>query len=645
MRIRYALVCLLVLGGCGRPAPTSSSTTPAADRSDSSLGRVADSLRKATDVDACRSSIQQINSHLFNHPDPKLLLSDKEKGLLQERFYLDNDELAEVKSSTFTLLDAYHLDLCLLLHDAAVFLKAEQLKPLDRATVGFAWVMRQVSLVEKPGVALPPQFVLRRGWGNSQERSLVFLAMLDQLGVDGCMVIVPGDARGQGSTRYWIPGALVDKEIYLFDTRLGIPLPGPKGQGIATLAQVGTQPELLRSLTVDEHFPYDVTPEQAQRAQAYAACFLAALAPRMRYLQQALGTGDPVRLGVDPEALLHRFEAAHLGPNAKGGVQVWNQPGDVNTPVRVLRSFLPPEEGGTDRAGRQLVVRRDMIPWDYFPKELMKLPAQASAQLKLIYATPFMDLPLRSRMPRDYLASWLPGLRANVHGQQEGGENPNRIPEVLQREHMPHDLVLRGKLDEAKTLLVALRSEMARQRSLRTDAELTALVGQWMENAAAAYANLAGSPPETLGAKRRGGDSTAQAAVQQLWKESGPVMVYVQSAAAEPLIGEIDNLLALAMQEDAERAQAKLDRPVAGRKATPEEAAAAWQRAADWWETYLTDQPAGPRAPAARWHRARALQALGQREAAIALRRDFGGDLSALEKTGRLYQAKQLQKP
>ena len=80
MRIRYALVCLLVLGGCGRPAPTSSSTTPAADRSDSSLGRVADSLRKATDVDACRSSIQQINSHLFNHPDPKLLLSDKEKA-------------------------------------------------------------------------------------------------------------------------------------------------------------------------------------------------------------------------------------------------------------------------------------------------------------------------------------------------------------------------------------------------------------------------------------------------------------------------------------------------------------------------------------------------------------------------------------
>ena len=41
-----------------------------------------------------------------------------------------------------------------------------------------------------------------------------------------------------GRAQEWLPAVLLDKQLYLFDTELGLPVPGPGGQGIATLAQV-----------------------------------------------------------------------------------------------------------------------------------------------------------------------------------------------------------------------------------------------------------------------------------------------------------------------------------------------------------------------------------------------------------------------
>src|SRR5262249_2233607 len=160
--------------------------------------------------------------------------------LLTHQFHLDADELAEVNRSSFTLLDAHHLEFCFLLRDAVRSLRMDDLTPLARVEAGFNWVIRQVGLRERPGGSLPPYFVLRRGWGTSQERALVFLALLEQLGIDSAMIALSIEGGGR---RYWVAGALVDKEIYLFDTRLGLPLPGPNGNGAATLTQVRSQPE------------------------------------------------------------------------------------------------------------------------------------------------------------------------------------------------------------------------------------------------------------------------------------------------------------------------------------------------------------------------------------------------------------------
>src|SRR5262249_60746163 len=76
-------------------------------------------------------------------------------------------------------------------------------------------------------------------------------------------------------------------DLSLFDPRLGLPLPGPDGKGVATLAAVRKDPALLAQLSTGEH-RYDVTAEQAQAAEARVAFPLSALSPRMRHLQDKL---------------------------------------------------------------------------------------------------------------------------------------------------------------------------------------------------------------------------------------------------------------------------------------------------------------------------------------------------------------------
>ena len=58
------------------------------------------------------------------------------------------------------------------------------------------------------------------------------------------------------------PGVLIEEggrsDIYLFDTRLGLPLPGPGGNGIATLAQLREQADLLTRIVTNGSLSLDV---------------------------------------------------------------------------------------------------------------------------------------------------------------------------------------------------------------------------------------------------------------------------------------------------------------------------------------------------------------------------------------------------
>ena len=79
--------------------------------------------------------------------------------------------------------------------------------PLDYAIAGFDWVVRQVRLsdpkIPDAGEQAPPAAILRRGIGSALQRAQVFLALLEQFGLEeadtsglqGCLVYRP-DEKG-----------------------------------------------------------------------------------------------------------------------------------------------------------------------------------------------------------------------------------------------------------------------------------------------------------------------------------------------------------------------------------------------------------------------------------------------------------------
>jgi hypothetical protein len=604
------LVVLILVAsdlGCSRPRPmTSTSLATATAETDRTSGVEAalEPLRSG-DITSLRNVLKQVNALLSRPGEQKPpALTKDQQAFLTTQFGLDSEELAEVSNTSFTLLDAPYLDQCLLLRDAARSLQTEALDPVRRATVAFGWLTRQVRLQAGAEVVVPPPYALRRSYGNAADRSLAFLALLQQLGIDGCLVVCP-DSGGAGR-RPWLIGALVGQDISLFDPRLGLPLPGPGGKGVATWSQVRSDPKMVNALTVDKQHAYDVTPEQARQAEIRVGCFLSALAPRMRQFEQLLAANNRVMLAVDPAAVLRRFQQAAHGAPVKG----WGQAGDPSTPIAILRSFLPAEDGGADRTRRKVRFEAELIPWGALPPQVSQFRED-------------MD----------------PGRRLRVIFQQQ-------FLAFFLAPNMPRDLILRGRLDEATAHLVAGREQYNQLRqALRSDRELEEQMSVWADEATRAYADLLRAERAPGGARDSVALEQARRRVERLWKENlRPVTNLMFASAAEPLGGMMTYNLALAKHEAAERLQAgrgKGRSPSSADQSSP--AREAWQGAAAWWETFLTEFPTMPPATAARELRARALAALGQTDGAVSLLEDLSGKLSPLEVTSRLYQARQLK--
>src|SRR5262249_36956450 len=150
-------------------------------------------------------------------------------------------------------------------------------------------------------------------------------------------------------------------------------------------------------------------------------CHLSAIAPRMRLLQDTLSSlGDKISLWEDPVAILQRFTEATQGPAFAGTkARVWNAPGDTNNSLRVLRSYLPKEEGGADEKGqRSKAATLQLVPWQYLPRAVQpgNLPQEASDRLQQVFVTPFIYFNTKTRMPRDLMVAWLPGFMEENQG-------------------------------------------------------------------------------------------------------------------------------------------------------------------------------------------------------------------------------------
>lgn len=247
------------------------------------------------------------------------------------------------------------------LRDVSRWAQGESYDQVERATALFDWTIRNVQLdADEDALPYRPWQTLMQGHGTAEQRAWVFALLARQQGLDvvvlkvGAKPAAEPDADGQIETQdqptFWLPALVLDGELYLFDARLGLPIPGPEGQGVATLAQVEADELLLRQLDLDDA-TYPISAEQAHEVTAHIVADPFSLSRRAKAIESKLTGDDRLALTVAPSEIAAMLEAVP----AVASVQLWN------APFRILRSQLRVPQR------RRLELVREFEPFTWQP--------------------------------------------------------------------------------------------------------------------------------------------------------------------------------------------------------------------------------------------------------------------------------------
>ncbi|HEV2969982.1 MAG TPA: tetratricopeptide repeat protein, partial [Pirellulales bacterium] len=227
-------------------------------------------------------------------------------------------------------LDADFLEEVTWLRDISNHARGRERDDLAVATALFDWTIRNIQLIDPPKPQSPvqqalldqvlrrvPAEVLLQGEGVAAQRAWVFVLLGRQQKLDIVMLAVPDPDRPD-QPRPWLPALVHDGQLYLFDTTLGLPIPGPGGKGIATLTQAAEVESVLASLDLDEshHYPFKAT--EAKQAMALVEASPGYLSRRMKVLESQLAGDERVVLTASPEQIARRLKGIpHLAPEVK----------------------------------------------------------------------------------------------------------------------------------------------------------------------------------------------------------------------------------------------------------------------------------------------------------------------------------------
>ena len=361
---------LIVAAGCTRTptkGPNNLKTKNGAAREDI-LKPALDLIRQATGVEHYKDALHLVNTHLSRDGAKKVAQYPPDrKQALQKLCRLTDEEMEEVDAIIFRPLDSHYLEGCFLFRDAARWLEIANLPPIDQTRLCFRWVMRRCLLHEQDDEWLPTARILRRGFGGGRDRALVFLTLLRQFQIEGCLIAPPGPPSDP--TTPLLVGVVLNHngktEIFLFDPRVGQPIFNSDGKTVATLDQVRARPELLK--------PAAISADLIPKLEVYQFTPLGAISARMQYLQEVLAFQDRVVLFQDALKV-----SAALSAAAGREALVWNFPASAKdpttpSPTRALRLFLPVEEGGIDKTGRLKRFEFQQIPWPHIVQKFQEM--------------------------------------------------------------------------------------------------------------------------------------------------------------------------------------------------------------------------------------------------------------------------------
>jgi len=567
---------IVSLTGCGKPPPLVKGDQQSATAKVEPWVNAGKRLRKDSDAASSKAVLASLNFDLQAAPDaPKPSgLTPEAEAAIAAIVPLNPEDRAELRESSYTSHDSAYLAECLYMRDAARSLDVPPLPgqtpdqiATDLADRGFAWACRSVYInpwmVQTADgfltVAVPPTYVLRRGYGSGLERMYVFLALLQQMGLDGCLIgppdagdkpapwpvfsadkktLLTGAARGP----FWAVGVRIGNDVRLYDPWRGQVFP-------AMLSAFKANPDASKAWFEDKANVSGLTTEDAKQATVYLAVPVNSLAPRMATMEQQLKGDIDAKLAVNAAALRNAF------PDPKPAF--WNPPGDSFAYGRALRVFLPAEEGGTDR----------------------RAPGGRS-----------IDQYLRSQIPEGVGATPVE-LRGNVEAAERiriavaggyGGAFFGISAAGAFAVPTPRERIQRGQFQDASSSLVTKQDQFSHGlERLRNNANADKDLRAWATDARDLYnqQGLAATPEAR---------QQAITAVENHWRQNAIlVQLMVDRISAELGHAEATFLMALCKHEQAERVQARLEHAT-GAEAEPlkKDAIDAWKVALGEWQTY-----------------------------------------------------------
>lgn len=288
------------------------------------------------------NATKNLNQFFAGTPTPDYALPAPARAFLQTQKLLTPAQVDELESTTWTRLDARHLEDCMLYRSIAQRIAGVTTDELTRVRRVFDWMVRQIQLVpagslgdaQLPQASVRPYDVLVRGMATESEgvwaeRGWLFLALCRQLGLDaGLITYTP---PGGKTPVVWCEAVLIDKKPYLFDARIGLPIPGPNGDGVATLDEAMTDPRVLDRMDLPGQSAYGTNRAALNGSSSQIGILIDSsnryFAPRMKLLQESLAGKNLTVLYRDPAEQRDRWLQA-LGPRA-GKVELWELPTTV----------------------------------------------------------------------------------------------------------------------------------------------------------------------------------------------------------------------------------------------------------------------------------------------------------------------------
>ena len=171
-----------------------------------------------------------------------------------------------------------------------------------------------------PGYTQAPEEAVLYGHGDAWQRARLFILLARQQRIDILMLAIQRTPDGQPVP--WLPAVMVNDQLYLFDTQLGLPLLNPETGQIASLQDVDKNPKIFSQLSTQENQPYRVGPEDSSRITALIDASPFALSQRMLMLQKQLTGTQQMILTVSPDKIGKQLRDKH----GIDSTRLWNVP-------------------------------------------------------------------------------------------------------------------------------------------------------------------------------------------------------------------------------------------------------------------------------------------------------------------------------